>query len=75
MATLEEIEKRLQRLNDIKEIERLQNIYGYYCDYFEFDKVVDLFSDNAESVEVGDHGVYKGKEGVRPGMISGKNRS
>ena len=65
MATLEELEARLQRLTDIKEIERLQKIYGYYCDYFEFDKVVDLFSDNTESVEVADHGVYKGKECVR----------
>ena len=65
MATMEELETRLQRLKDIKEIERLQKIYGYYCDYMEFDKVVDLFSDNAESVEVADHGVYKGKEGVR----------
>ena len=44
MATLEELEARMQRLTDIKEIERLQKIYGYYCDYFEFDKVVDLFS-------------------------------
>ena len=34
MATLEELDARLQRLNDIKEIERLQKIYGYYCDYF-----------------------------------------
>ena len=65
MATMEELEARLQRLQDIKEIEYLQNIFGYYCDYFEFDKVVDLFSDNAESVEVADHGVYRGKEGVR----------
>ena len=65
MATMEELEARLQRLQDIKEIENLQNIFGYYCDYFEFDKVVDLFSDNAESVEVADHGVYRGKEGVR----------
>ena len=65
MVTLEDLEARLQRLKDIKEIERLQKIYGYYCDYMEFNKVVDLFSDNAESVEIADHGVYKGKEGVR----------
>ena len=64
-ATLEELEKRLQRLKDIKEIERLQHIYGYYRDYGDWEKVVDLFSDHAESVEVADHGVYKGKDGVR----------
>lgn len=64
MATLEELEKRIQRLDDIKQIERLQRIYGYYRDYGEWEKVVDLFSDNA-SVEMADHGVYRGKESIR----------
>ena len=65
MATVEELQKRIQRLEDIKQIERLQRIYGYYQDYEEWEKVVDLFSDAAESVEMADHGVYKGKEGIR----------
>ena len=65
MATLEELQTRIQRLDDIKQIERLQRIYGYYRDYSEWEKVVDLFSDNAISIEAADHGVYKGKEGVR----------
>ena len=65
MATLAELEKRIQRLQDVKEIERLQHIYGYYRDYADWEKVVDLFSDNAESIEVADHGVYKGKDGIR----------
>jgi hypothetical protein len=65
MATLEELQKRIQRLEDIKQIEKLQRIYGYYRDYEEWEKVVDLFSDNAASVEECDYGVYKGKAGVR----------
>ena len=65
MATLEQLQQRIQRLEDIKQIERLQRIYGYYQDYGEWEKVVDLFSDNAESVEECDYGVYKGKEGIR----------
>jgi hypothetical protein len=65
MATLEELQKRITRLEDIKQIEKLQRIYGYYLDYYEFQKVVDLFSDNAESVEIADYGVYKGKRGVK----------
>ncbi|MCJ7605060.1 MAG: nuclear transport factor 2 family protein [Dehalococcoidales bacterium] len=65
MATLEELEKRIQKLDDVKQIERLQRIYGYYRDYGEWEKCVDLFSDNAVSIEVADHGVYKGKEGIR----------
>ena len=65
MATIQELQKRIQRLEDIKQIERLQRIYGYYHDYEEWEKIVDLFSDNAESVEIADHGVYKGKESIR----------
>ena len=65
MATLEELGARIQRLDDIKQIEKLQRIYGYYRDYQDWEKVVDLWSDKAESIEVADHGVYKGKEGVQ----------
>ncbi len=83
MATLPELQARIQRLEDVKAIEKLQRIYGYYRDYADWEKIVDLFSDSAESVEVADLGVYKGKEGVRrfylkllgaepprPGMLS-----
>jgi hypothetical protein len=83
MATLENLQARIQRLEDIKDVEKLQRIYGYYRDYAEWDKIVDLFSDDSESVEVADQGVYKGKEGVKryylrllggkppkPGMLS-----
>jgi len=65
MATLEELQARITRLDDIKQVEKLQRIYGYYLDYFEYQKVVDLFSDNCESVEVADFGVYRGKAGVK----------
>ena len=78
MASLEELQRRIQRLEDVKQIERLQRIYGYYRDYGEWEKVVDLFSDDAESIEVADHGVYKGKEGIRKYYIDlikgGKDR-
>ena len=65
MATLEELQARVQRLDDIKHIEHLQKIYGYYQDYGEWDKIVDLFTDNEPSVEEADSGVYLGKESVR----------
>ncbi len=65
MATLEELQARITRLEDIKQIEKLQRIYGYYLDYGEYNKVIDLFSDNCDSVEIADFGVYKGKVGVR----------
>ena len=65
MATLEELQARITRLSDIKEIERLQKIYGYYQDYGEWQKIVDLFTDDGPSVEEADWGVYMGKAGIR----------
>jgi hypothetical protein len=65
MATLEELQTRIQRLEDIKQIEQLQKIFGYYQDYGEWQKIVDLFADDGPSVEEADRGVYKGKEGIR----------
>jgi hypothetical protein len=35
MVTLEELQARIQRLDDVKQIEQLQKIYGYYQDYGE----------------------------------------
>ena len=65
MATLEELQGRIEKLDAVKKIEKLQRIYGYYWDYSEWDMIVDLFADDAESVEIADHGVYIGKEGVQ----------
>jgi len=62
---LEALEKEVTRLEDIQEIENLQRIYGYYFDNRMFAEVIDLFSENTASVEVTDHGVFRGKDGVR----------
>jgi hypothetical protein len=59
------LEKRLEAVEDWIQIDRLEKIYGYYLDNGQMQKLVDLFSDNAESIEIGDRGVFKGKEGIR----------
>ena len=41
MATLEELQTRLTRLDDIGKIENLQRIFGYYQEYGEWQKIVD----------------------------------
>jgi hypothetical protein len=64
-AALQELEKQVTLLEDIQEIENLQRLYGYYFDNAMFQEVIDLFSENTESVEVTDHGVFRGKEGVK----------
>jgi hypothetical protein len=58
-------EKRLQSVEDQLAIDRLEKIYGYYLDNRMNEEVVDLFSDNAESVEIMSRGVFRGKAGVR----------
>ena len=64
-AKVKSLEERLQSVEDIEEIKKLQRIYGYYLDNCRWDEIVDLFSDNTKSVEISDRGVYLGKEGVR----------
>jgi hypothetical protein len=67
---VKELEAKLQLQTDIEQITKLQRkygyqLYGYYFDSRMKDEVLNLFSDNAESFEVSDHGVYLGKEGIR----------
>ena len=57
------LEDRLRTLEDIEEIQRLMRIYGYYLDNRMDKEILDLFSDDTESVEIG--GVYFGKEGAK----------
>jgi len=69
--TLAELEKEVTRLEDIQAIEDLERIYGYYFDTQQMDRVVDLFSDNAVSVEIESHGQFLGKEGVKRMYLGG----
>ena len=64
-AKVKMLEDKVRTLEDIEEIKKLQRIYGYYLDNDMHDDVIGLFSDNTESVEVADRGVFLGKEGVR----------
>ncbi len=63
-ATLAALQQRVDRLNDEDRIRNLQSAYGYYQDRKMWDDVVDLFADTGV-VEVGGHGVWRGRAGVR----------
>lgn len=65
MSTLEELQARITRLEDIRQIDRLQKICGYYQDYGEWQKIVDLFTDDEPIVEEADRGVYTSKESIK----------
>jgi hypothetical protein len=62
---LEELEKEVTRLEDIQEIENLQKMYGYYMDSHRRRDVIDLFSDDFESLEIESTGLFLGKEGAK----------
>jgi hypothetical protein len=58
------IDAQAGRIDDYNQLRNLQHIFGYYYDEALWDQVVDLFADDA-SVEVGQHGVYTGKDNIR----------
>ena len=63
---LAELEKHVIMMEDIQEIENLQMKYGYFFETQRGEDIVALFSEeNTESVEITDHGLFKGIKGVR----------
>ncbi|MFC1532010.1 nuclear transport factor 2 family protein [Thermodesulfobacteriota bacterium] len=62
---VKELEAKVSLADDIEQIKRLQKIYGYYLDNGLHQEIVDLFSDDTESVEVANRGVFLGKEGAK----------
>jgi len=63
-AKIHTLETRLQVLEDIEEIKKLQRIYGYYLDKALWDELVDLFAEDG-SLELAQRGVYVGKASIR----------
>ena len=63
-AKVEELEKKVQILEDIEDIKKLQRAYGYYLDKCLWDELVDCFSEDG-SLELAQRGVYVGKKSIR----------
>ena len=63
-ATLADLQKRVDRLNDEDRIRNLQAAYGFYEDRKMWDDIVDLFAQDGV-VEVGGQSVWRGPAGVR----------
>jgi hypothetical protein len=68
-ASLEErlaaVEKRLQHLEDIQAINRLQYAYNYYVEHMMKQEIIDCFSDSPDVLLDWLEGKWKGKAGVR----------
>ena len=74
-ARVEELERRVGELDDVRQIERLQRTYGYFLDNLMMAEIVDLFADDGE-VEIGSRGVYRGRAAVEPFFVEllGENK-
>lgn len=59
----EAMEKRVQRMEDVEAIRRLQYTYNYYNSSRLYAQVLDLISPNAETIEIAGRGVFNGKAG------------
>jgi hypothetical protein len=62
--TVEALQQRKTRLQDIRDIKRLQRAYGFYVDRGLWDEAAELFAEEG-SIEIGLDGVYVGRERVR----------
>ncbi|HTR36288.1 MAG TPA: nuclear transport factor 2 family protein [Bryobacteraceae bacterium] len=62
-AKVAELEAKVEVLDDTRQIERLQRVYGYYLDKKLWDEIIPLFTEDAR-VEIGGRGVYVGRTSV-----------
>jgi SnoaL-like domain len=71
------LKQEVARLRDEADIRQLQYRYGYYDEFYQWDRVIDLFADGDCSVEIGARGKYIGKEHVARFYreIIGRNRT
>ena len=62
---IKELEKQVQTLRDIEDIQRLQKSYGYYLQHWMYEEIIDLFSDSPDTVLSLMAVIFLGKQGVR----------
>ncbi|MDB5684422.1 MAG: hypothetical protein JWM75_2120 [Sphingomonas bacterium] len=76
LQELASLREEVARLRDEADIRRLQYMYGYFDDYRDWDRLIDLFADEC-SVEIGSRGKYVGKAQVARFFreVIGQNRS
>lgn len=57
------LDRRITRLEDLNQIERLQRTYGYFVDKGQWTQLSELFTDDA-TLEIGGKGLFLGKHRV-----------
>lgn len=64
-AKVKALEARLQVLEDIEEIKKLQRAYGYYLEHWMAEDIIDCFADGPDTVLRVAAGEYRGKDKIR----------
>ena len=72
---LNELEKKVQVLQDIDEIKRLQRTYGFYLEHWMYQELIDLFSDRPDTKLNIAVGIFLGKAGIKRYFSGEKARS
>jgi hypothetical protein len=62
--TLKELADRMQRLEDIEAIRKLQYAYCFYIQHWQEEELISLFSKNA-CIDMGKGGLYQGENGIK----------
>jgi hypothetical protein len=63
--SIEDLEKRIQAIEDVLALEKLGRIYGYYLEHWMSKEIVDMFSDGPDVALEWTEGTYYGKDAVR----------
>jgi len=68
-VNIEELEKRIQQIEDLEEIKKLHQKYIDLMDNLRYPEVLELFSEDAV-IDIRNYGELKGKEGLREVYIN-----
>ena len=63
-ARLKELDRRIGLLDDVRQLERMNSIYGYYLAHLQWDDLTGIFSPTG-TIEIAMRGVYVGSKSVR----------
>ena len=66
-VTANQLDRSVQRLKDMDQIDNLVSMYGYYLEHFIWDSMADLFADDG-TIEIAARGVYVGRKRVRDSL-------
>ena len=63
-ARLNELDRRIGLLDDVRQLERMNSIYGYYLAHLQWDDLTGIFSPTG-TIEIAMRGIYAGAKSVR----------